>query len=280
MTRILVLVENEPGAAGCAAEHGLSCLVELDSGEQWLWDTGQSDLFLRNARLLGVDPGKAHGLALSHGHYDHTGGLPALLAAGFEGPVFAHPDALLQRYAIRKGVPRAIGLPRVMEPQALPRFNPVTGPTALAPGLRMVCPMKRLPGLRENVRDFFLDRAGAQPDGVRDDAALLLEASGRTVAILGCCHAGLGNTLYTLRDSAGKERIDVVLGGLHMGDADPEETRLQVEQAAALMEEFQVRTLYAGHCTGAGARNQLAERLHKTGRTRVFPLGAGTCLDF
>ena len=165
MTRITVLVDNDTARPDCGGEHGLSCYIELDSGERWLWDTGQSDLFLENARAMGLDVLQARGLALSHGHYDHTGGIPALLEAGFSGPVYAHPDALEQRYVVREGfAPRAIGLPKVLNTNALPRFRPVTEAVALAPELRMICPIKRLPGMRENVRSFFWDPSGTRAD--------------------------------------------------------------------------------------------------------------------
>lgn len=281
MTRITILADNDAYRSDCGSEHGLSCFVELDSGAKWLWDTGQSGLFLENARALGVDVLQAQGLALSHGHYDHTGGLPALLRSGFSAPVYAHPDALQQRYAVRKGMhPRAIGLPSVLAADALPQLVAVTETTELSAGLRMLCAIKRLPGMHENIRGFYWEAEGEHPDGVRDDAALLLEANGQTVLILGCCHSGLGNTLYALRRRTGVASVDVVLGGLHLGDAGPEETGRQVDQAAAVLREFGVKTIYAGHCTGSDARSLLADKMRNGDKATVLPLGAGATLEF
>ena len=80
------------------------------------------------------------------------------------------------------------------------------------------------------MRGFFWDTDGTQADSVPDDAFLLLEVQGKNILILGCCHAGLGNTMYALRTDTGVERVDTVLGGLHLGDAGPVETEAQVQQ--------------------------------------------------
>jgi 7,8-dihydropterin-6-yl-methyl-4-(beta-D-ribofuranosyl)aminobenzene 5'-phosphate synthase len=89
--RIFVLADNT-AQPGFQAEHGLSLALELPDGGLWLWDTGQTGLFLTQARRLGLDLTRARGVALSHGHYDHTGGLEHLLRLpGFRGEVVAHP---------------------------------------------------------------------------------------------------------------------------------------------------------------------------------------------
>ncbi|WP_457572411.1 MBL fold metallo-hydrolase, partial [Desulfovulcanus sp.] len=91
MPQITVIVDNKTLSSALGCEHGLSMLIKLDNGRQWLWDTGQSELFIHNARALNLDLGQIHGLALSHGHYDHTGALDLLLASGFKGHIYAHP---------------------------------------------------------------------------------------------------------------------------------------------------------------------------------------------
>lgn len=283
--RVVVLCDNESATPGIGCEWGLALAVDLgsppasqgcgrcarcgsdpDEAEQggiWLWDTGQTDLFLKNASALGVDVRTARGLALSHGHYDHTGGISALLAAGFEGDIYAHPACALDRYAKEKGKARHIG-----PPMPLPQFRPAGLLTPLAPGLSLLADISREPGRCEAVQGFSLDTAGKEPDAVADDAFLLLETSCGPVVILGCCHSGLANSLHTLRQRTGLLQVHAVLGGLHLFKADA----LAIEETAQALEDFGVRELIAGHCTGNDRIAALRDRL---GDCQVHPLAAG-----
>lgn len=242
--RVVVLCDNEteqPEALG--HEWGLALAVDVPGHGLWLWDTGQTDLFLKNAAMLDLDAGAARGLALSHGHYDHTGGLAALMAAGFAGVVHAHPACALPRFAEEKG-----GRPRrsIGPPLPLPDFTPAGPLTVLAPGLILLTDIPRAPGAFQAVQGFSLDAHGAQPDPVPDDAFLVLETGQGPVAILGCCHSGLGNSLACARERLGHRRFFAVLGGLHLFQADTQ----AVQETARALEEFGVRQLVAGHCTG------------------------------
>lgn len=249
-TRLTFLCDNE-AAAPLEAEWGLSVAVEPGDGSLWLWDTGQSELFLRNAEVLGVDVRFADGLALSHGHYDHTGGLQALLRAGFAGRILAHPQAGAARFNHGKTL-RDIG-PK----HPLPLFEAVTGETVLTPGLRMFTNIPRRPGLFQAVQGFCYDAEGKLPDQVPDDSFLLLDTPRGSVLLLGCCHSGLENSLLYLRDHCGLERLYAVVGGLHLYGAE----RPQWEQTALALESFQVQALAVGHCTGDKAAAYLEERL-------------------
>ncbi|MGE4292500.1 MAG: MBL fold metallo-hydrolase [Desulfovibrio sp.] len=251
ITRLTLLCDND-AAPGLGSEWGWSVALETDTDALWLWDTGNSDLFLENAALLDIDPVRAEGLALSHGHYDHTGGLQALLAAGFSGRILAHPHAGAVRYNIEKSTLKSIG-----PPVPLPAFEAVQGERELAPGLRMFTDIPRRPGLFQAVRGFSYDPEGKHLDLVPDDAFLLLETPQRPVLLLGCCHSGLENSLLHLREQCGLDRLRAVVGGLHLYRAQ----EAQWEQTAQALEAFEVRTLACGHCTGHKAADYLERHL-------------------
>lgn len=266
---IAVLIDNTAARKGLASEWGLACCLRLDNGHLWLWDAGDSSLFLDNARAMGVDPAEATGLGISHGHYDHTGGVPALLGhTDFQGPVFAHPDHGLDRYSLKPGKPpKPIGLP-----EPLPGVRPIRSTAVLDDALCMVADIPRLDGFGERTRGFFLDPEGTRPDPVRDDACLVIRTDQGPVVLLGCCHAGLANTLEQVRKDLGYERILAVAGGLHLTD-DEEEPCLE---AAEALKRAGSPAVYAGHCTCPGAVARLKELLPG----RVHGLGSGAVLKF
>lgn len=272
--RVVVLCDNS-ALPGLGCEWGLSLAINLgpetaDGGGLWLWDTGQTGLCVENARALGIDVASARGLALSHGHYDHTGGLDALVAAGFSGAVHAHPACALERFAEEPdGKPRrSIGPPR-----PLPEFVPAGPVTRLAPGLTLVTDIARAPGAFQAVQGFSFDSDGGRPDHVPDDAFLVLDGASGPVLILGCCHSGLANSLEAARERLGLERFYAVLGGLHLFNAG----RAAVEETARALDGFGVELLAAGHCTGPERLPQLAALLP---RTEVRPFCAGLSLRF
>jgi len=267
---ITVLCDNT-ALPGLSCEWGLAMAVDL-GGEAglWLWDTGQTALFAANAAKLGVDLAAARGLALSHGHYDHTGGVGALLAAGFRGGIHAHPGCTRERYAREPEgrPPRTVGPPR-----PLPEFHSAGPVTPLAPGLTLVTDIPRAPGSFQSVEGFSYDRGGQEPDHVPDDAFLALESTSGPVIILGCCHSGLGNSLAAARERLGLGRIHAVLGGLHLVKAG----RSAVEETAQAVREFGVERLVIGHCTGPKRLPELAMLLPDT---QVVPLASGFRIRF
>ena len=276
--RVTVLCDNESADPHCGCEWGLALAVDLGSAEEpreednglWLWDTGQTDLFLKNATALGLDVGQARGLALSHGHFDHTGGLEALVAAGFSGSIHAHPSCACARFAEEPG-----GKPRrsIGPPTPLPAFIPAGPVTRLAPGLTLLTGIPRAPKNFQAVQGFSLDLEGALPDPVPDDAFLVLDSRHGPVVILGCCHSGLANSLTCLRERLGIRRVHAVLGGLHLFKAG----LAALEETAQAIEEFAVQRLLAGHCTGPDRLAILKKRLPQC---EVRPLAAGQTWEF
>ena len=109
--RIINLAENTEGAAGCGFEHGLCFYIETEH-HKLLMDTGQSDLFIKNAEKLGIDLTQVDTVVISHGHYDHGGGLPAFVEINPTAKIYIQEEAFGKYYSLRKdGEPHYIGLP-------------------------------------------------------------------------------------------------------------------------------------------------------------------------
>jgi 7,8-dihydropterin-6-yl-methyl-4-(beta-D-ribofuranosyl)aminobenzene 5'-phosphate synthase len=271
MAVLRILVDNQSARADLPFEHGWSVWVELGRQRAWLWDAGQTELFAQNARVLGIAPTRAIGVALSHGHHDHAGGLPTLLSLGYAGPIVGHPGIVTRRYSRRGGTTfRSVGMGDGRLPDPLPGFVPETGVRVLAPGLTFVAGIPRRPGNFQATEHLFRDTAGQQPDAVPDDACLVIEGKNGPTVLLGCCHAGLSNTLAHVRQVLGLDTIATVIGGLHLAGA-PQEA---VAETAAALAAAGVSAVHPGHCTGQDALKALAGLFPG----RIAPTGCGQSL--
>lgn len=273
--RITILVENSTHQPGLQAEHGWSVWIEW--GEQsFLFDTGQSELWLKNARLLNVPLPRLKGVILSHGHYDHTGGLAALGSLAPESPIYVHADAFASKYSVAPNTaPRYIGLPQPSRDwlqQEGQRVKRVEAPLELAPRLWLSGPIPRQTAYEDVGGPFYLDPKGEKPDPLVDDMALGLMTREGLVVLLGCAHAGVVNTLAHFHALLGRPPIHAVLGGMHLLQASV--ARLQATMEA--LEQYNVQRLGAGHCTGFAAAVALSVRFPG----RCFVPHAGTRLKF
>jgi 7,8-dihydropterin-6-yl-methyl-4-(beta-D-ribofuranosyl)aminobenzene 5'-phosphate synthase len=196
-----------------------------------------------------------------------------LFRTGFSGPIYAHAGCTQQRFRIKEGTPtKSIGIPLESLNRARDLITPFPPDGRLDQGLFAISPIPRRHDLFQATMDFFLDPEGTLPDTVEDDLALLLDSPKGPVLLLGCCHSGLANTMYAAGDTAGIKKFHAVVGGLHLTGAGPK----AVEESAAVIEEFGVGEVYAGHCTGVEEMQELARMLPG----RVKPLGAGRVLGF
>lgn len=270
--RVVVLCDNVSQDPACGCEWGLSLAVDAGEHGLWLWDTGNTALFLKNAAVLGVDAPSARGLALSHGHYDHTGGLSALLEAGFKGAIHAHPACSRERWSADRG-----GAKRIGPPAPLPAFTPAGPVACLAPGLTMLTDIPRAPGRFQAVQGFSFDESGHEPDTVPDDAFLVMDTAQGPVVILGCCHSGLANSLHCAAERLGLQSIHAVLGGLHLYKAEAP----AIEETARTLAHYGVARLVAGHCTGVDRVETLRGLLQGLlPKCRVEHLRAGQTFSF
>jgi 7,8-dihydropterin-6-yl-methyl-4-(beta-D-ribofuranosyl)aminobenzene 5'-phosphate synthase len=273
---LTILTDNRVDRGdGLLAEHGLCVAVEI-AGRTVLLDTGQSDICLRNALRLGVNLRNLGAVVLSHGHYDHGGGLPALLDDLGSLEVFAHPDVFASKYARRRDQEdRYIGLP-YGEESLTARGAAVRiqlQPNKIADGLLMTGPIPRDTSFEDDDPHFWLKREDEwQPDCFDDEQALVIRTSRGLVVLAGCAHAGVINTLRHATALTGDDRIRAVIGGLHLSSAGAQ----RIQQTVAALREMEVGQVVACHCTGFAA----TMHLHATFGERLVNGAVGLRLTF
>ncbi len=257
-------------------EHGLAFLIETETGRV-LFDTGQSGaVLLHNLTVLGVDPATIDALAISHAHYDHTGGLPALLERTRLGlPLYADSDLFRERFARRGERVESIGLPLTREAlEARTALHLSAEPQQILPGVWTTGEIAPRPEpVGGSSHHLVREGEGWAPDPYQDDMALVVEADSGLLLLCGCCHAGLLNTLAHVQ-RVFERPIVTVAGGTHLVSASADHLR-RVGQVLVAMES--VRRVYLNHCSGETALFSLSLMLVPG---IVYPCPGGTVLGF
>lgn len=258
-TLLTVLVDNQAGF-GCLAEHGFALWIEHGGGHILL-DTGQGSALAENARVLGIDLAQTDTLVLSHGHYDHTGAVPMVLGAAPKARVYCHSGVTEPRYSISGGEARDIRMPmfsmRALAALPVERMCWNGGAQMLGDGIGLSGFIPRWTDFEDAGGPFYFDPKGLRSDPVDDDLALWISTEKGLIVCVGCCHAGLINTLTHLQEITGESRIRAVIGGLHLGSASPE----RLEKTARALRDIDPGLLVPCHCTGERAIAYLRDHL-------------------
>ena len=246
-----------------SGEPGVSFYIETGD-TRVLFDTGYSDVVLRNAQAMAIDLRQTDAVVLSHGHVDHTGGLEALVklfahehyerGKRLRPRLVAHPAALAPR-KLADGTSNGIA---VSEALLEASFDVQTSPEPVWLDRRLVFLgqiERRTPfehpaaiGFRWNGRDGWL------PDDLPDDSALAYVAPEGIVVISGCSHAGICNIVQAAQRITGVSRVLDIVGGFHLQQPPAE----QLQGTLAFVESLSLDALHACHCTDLGSKVALA----------------------
>jgi 7,8-dihydropterin-6-yl-methyl-4-(beta-D-ribofuranosyl)aminobenzene 5'-phosphate synthase len=251
-TKITILCDNTISKTGFIGEHGFSLLIER-MNEKYLFDTGPGMSLPLNLKFLNKDLEGLEKVFISHGHYDHTGGLKWVAQQADKIEVVAHPAIFSRHMALdsldKSEVPRYIGCQFTQD--ELERlgvtFNFIDQTQEVAPGLWFVTGIESAPENLPNDSRLIISKGDRfVQDPIRDDASLLMDTEGSPVLILGCAHAGVFNILDHIKENMGITKLRAILGGTHLMFFEPEDVLRAIEK----FEEFSIDMVGVSHCTG------------------------------
>lgn len=255
------LVENKTDNPGIMAEHGLSIYIEA-CGRRILFDAGATDLVISNAKRLGVDLSAVDAAVVSHGHYDHTGGFPAFCRINETAPIYIHKNAFRESYGLKDG--RLSGSNDGIRWSSRQRAH-MEGRLVFTEGAAMIdediyvsgtIPYEE--GFEPTEKFYYKDEQGCiREDDMSHEQCLVIRQREGLYVFSGCSHRGVISALNAAKAIFPKEKVAVLVAGMHLYSASDEDRKRVVEQIAGEHPDCVMPV----HCTGIKAICDLKARL-------------------
>jgi len=255
--KINILTDDKVRNRGFLAEHGLSIFIEHES-TNILFDTGQSDVYIRNAKLLKLDLNKTNFIVLSHGHYDHCGGLVHFPNQNEFPKIYVQAPAFAKKMAVNPDGKsyREIGIPWSPENYSAIKSSLmlVNGKAQITSDISLLGNVPSTVAFEEVPKGFFIqDGDNLYSDMIADEQILVFDTVKGLVVFLGCSHPGVINCLSHVLKQFPDKRIDTLVAGMHLDNVSP--LRLQMTMQRLL--NLDIRNIYPLHCTGISAISEM-----------------------
>ena len=252
---ITVLMDDTEFDHRFITEHGLSLWIEIN-GKKILFDTGQSKNVIHNARTLGIDLVDADAIVISHGHYDHTGGLASILKINKKADIYLHPDAMKTKFSKKPDRTNEISISESAQ-VSLENRNIIwtKSEVKITPFLTITGQVPRRTDFEDVGGDFYLDQECTKPDSLLDDQAMVINSPRGLVVVVGCSHSGIVNILDYISELTGKSDIYALIGGMHLLNASPD----RIEKTIESFQKYQIQKIVPLHCTGQNAMDEIKD---------------------
>ncbi|MFW6119978.1 MAG: MBL fold metallo-hydrolase [Petrotogales bacterium] len=248
--RITILC-NDKALKGFREEHGISFFID-SRNKKYLFDTGTTDVALENARKLDIDLNAIDSVIISHGHYDHLGGLADILKLIGKRKVYIGKGALNRKFSGEKSVGPEESYNEYLALGA--EFKTIEENTKISDGIVIISATPFVTDERPQRKYKHINIDRKETDEFDEELTLLIIRESKGTVVTGCSHRGITNILTEVSLHC---EIENVLGGLHLLHKNGQELNIICDK----LEEFGVSNYFTGHCTGDKAIRIMKERL-------------------
>ncbi len=257
---------NDKAVEGFESEHGVSFFVELN-GKNYLFDTGSTDVAVKNATKLEINLSRIELIVISHGHYDHLGGLGSVLREAGGKKVLVGEVSFERKFSETTLSSPEDGRTEYERLGAI--VETVGTSKEIADGIHVMTAAPFATEERPGEKHLKITEAIKKRDFFDDELSLFVVENGNVTVITGCSHRGIGNIV---KQASGFGKVKNVVGGLHLLHKTEEE----LEEIFEYLLGFDIDNFHIGHCTGDNVVKKIAERFS----AEVRELMAGDSFEF